>query len=161
HCHHKAVMGMDAERKVLQKMGLEVNAPDSGCCGMAGAFGYERGDHYDVSIKCGERVLLPEVRRASPEAVIVADGFSCREQILQETDREALHLAQVIQLAIQEGPPAGERPERRYVQARKAALRKANVRAAAILGAGILGGVLLYSAIRSGRGRRALAEVFQ
>jgi hypothetical protein len=92
--------------------------------------------------------------------VIVADGFSCREQILQDTDREAVHLAQVIQMAIQEGPPAGERPEQRYVQARKEALRKANTRAAAILGASILGGALLYSAWRSAENRRALAEVF-
>jgi FAD/FMN-containing dehydrogenase/Fe-S oxidoreductase len=160
HCHQKAVMGMEAERKILQKMGLEISAPDSGCCGMAGAFGYERGEHYDVSIQCGERVLLPEVRQASQDTVIVADGFSCREQILQDTDREALHLAQVIQLAIQEGPPAGETPERRYVQARKEALRRANVQAAAILGASVLGGALLYSAWRSAQNRRALAEVF-
>ena len=69
---------------------------DSGCCGMAGYFGYEKGDHYDVSIKAGERVLLPAVRNAAETTIIIADGFSCREQIEQETDRKGLHLAQVL-----------------------------------------------------------------
>ena len=66
---------------------------------MAGAFGFEKGEHYDVSMRCGERVLLPEVRRAEAETLIVADGFSCREQIVQATGREAMHLAEVLMLA--------------------------------------------------------------
>jgi FAD/FMN-containing dehydrogenase/Fe-S oxidoreductase len=100
HCHHKAVMGMAAEEAVLRKLGVEFETLDAGCCGMAGAFGFERGDHYDVSIKAGERVLLPAVRRAPAETLIVADGFSCREQVAQTTDRHALHLAEVLQLAL-------------------------------------------------------------
>ncbi|MGI8689197.1 MAG: (Fe-S)-binding protein [Thermomicrobiales bacterium] len=85
HCHHKAIMTMAAEEKILDGLGLEYDVLASGCCGMAGAFGFERGDHYDVSIKAGERVLLPAVRNAAPETLIVADGFSCREQIAQTT----------------------------------------------------------------------------
>jgi Fe-S oxidoreductase len=79
-------------------MGLEVEAPDSGCCGMAGGFGFEAGAHYDVSMSCGERVLLPAVRSQPMDALVVASGFSCREQISQCTDREPLHLAQVLQM---------------------------------------------------------------
>ena len=72
---------------------------DSGCCGMAGAFGFVP-KHYDVSMKVGERVLLPAVRAAAPDTHVVADGFSCREQIRQGTGRRALHLAELIALAI-------------------------------------------------------------
>jgi hypothetical protein len=67
---------------------------------MAGAFGFEKGEHYEVSIACGERVLLPAVRRAPPDTLIVATGFSCREQIAQTTDRRALHVADVLKLAL-------------------------------------------------------------
>jgi Fe-S oxidoreductase len=102
HCHHKSVMGMGAEEDVLKKMGLDYKLLDAGCCGMAGSFGFERGEHYDVSIACGERALLPAVRAADAEALIIADGFSCREQIAQTTDRRALHLAQVLQMALHE-----------------------------------------------------------
>ena len=99
HCHHKAIMRTAPEEAVLGKLGLDYPVLDSGCCGMAGIFGVEK-DHYDVSIKCGERVLLPAVRNADQDTLIIADGFSCREQIAQTTDRRALHLAQVIQLAM-------------------------------------------------------------
>jgi FAD/FMN-containing dehydrogenase/Fe-S oxidoreductase len=99
HCHHKAIMKMRDEQAVLAKLGLDVEVLDSGCCGMAGSFGFEK-DHYDVSIKVGERVLLPAVRDAAEDTLIIADGFSCREQIAQTTDRRALHLAQVIQMAM-------------------------------------------------------------
>ncbi|HEX6533316.1 MAG TPA: FAD-linked oxidase C-terminal domain-containing protein [Gemmatimonadaceae bacterium] len=98
HCHHKAVMGMDAELAVLRDIGLECEVPDTGCCGMAGAFGFERR-HYDVSIRAGERVLLPAVRAAKPDTLIIADGFSCREQIAQGTGKRALHLAEVLDIA--------------------------------------------------------------
>lgn len=102
HCHHKALMKLHAEESVLCKLGLNLTVPDSGCCGMAGAFGFEK-DHYNVAIKVGERVLLPAVRQADKDTLIIADGFSCREQIAQTTDRQALHLAQVIQMALHEG----------------------------------------------------------
>jgi Fe-S oxidoreductase len=112
HCHHKAVLNFGAERQALEAVGLDVQELDSGCCGMAGGFGFEQS-HYDVSIKCGERVLLPAVREAAPDALIVADGFSCREQIRQTTGRRALHLAEVLLMAARTGPagPTGTRPE--------------------------------------------------
>jgi FAD/FMN-containing dehydrogenase/Fe-S oxidoreductase len=116
HCHHTSVMRLDPDRRLLERTGLALEVLDSGCCGMAGAFGFER-DHYDVSMAAGERVLLPAVRRAPRDALIVADGFSCREQIAQSTDRRALHLAEVLRMAMQEGPrgPAGDLPERGIV----------------------------------------------
>ncbi len=101
HCHHKAVIGMKDETALLKKMGLDFELLDSGCCGMAGSFGFEK-DHYDVSIKVGERVLLPRVRHADEDTLIIADGFSCREQIEQTTDRQAQHVAQLMQMALRE-----------------------------------------------------------
>jgi len=99
HCHHKAIMKFEPEEHVLQKMGLEFEHLDSGCCGMAGAFGFER-KHYEISMRIGERVLLPRVRNAKGDTLIIADGFSCREQITQATGRKALHLAEVLQMAM-------------------------------------------------------------
>lgn len=102
HCHHHAIMKLHSEQELYRRMGLAFQVLDSGCCGMAGSFGFE-ADKYDLSVKCGERVLLPAVRAASPETLIIADGFSCREQIRQLTDREALHTAEVLQRALREG----------------------------------------------------------
>jgi Fe-S oxidoreductase len=99
HCHHKAVMDFDAERTLLARLGLELEVLDSGCCGMAGGFGFE-AEHCAISIKVGQQVLLPAVRRASADTLVIADGFSCREQIAQCAGREALHLAEVIQMGI-------------------------------------------------------------
>jgi FAD/FMN-containing dehydrogenase/Fe-S oxidoreductase len=113
HCHHKATGGTAPERQLLEKMGLEVEELEAGCCGMAGGWGYEQG-HYDVSVACGERVLLPQVREAAPDTFVVADGFSCRSQIEQgRTGRRALHVAQVLALAREFGPagPPGDHPE--------------------------------------------------
>ena len=101
HCHHKSIMKMTDEEKILKEMNVECEAPEEGCCGMAGAFGFEKGEHYEVAIKCGEHKLLPAVRSADDETLIIADGFSCREQITQKTDREPLHLAQIIQMGLQ------------------------------------------------------------
>jgi Fe-S oxidoreductase len=86
---------------VLKNMGMDVENLDSGCCGMAGSFGFEK-EKYDVSLQVGELVLLPAVRSAANETLIVADGYSCREQIAQTTDRHALHLTEVIHLAMQD-----------------------------------------------------------
>ncbi len=94
HCHHRAIMSMKDEMTVLQGSGAEVQLLDSGCCGMAGPFGFEK-DKYEVSQTLAERVLLPEVR-AQRAAVIVSDGFSCREQIAQNSDVRALHLAELL-----------------------------------------------------------------
>jgi Fe-S oxidoreductase len=99
HCHHKALMKMTDEESLLKKMGADLDAIDAGCCGMAGPFGFT-ADKYAVSQAIGERVLLPAVRRAPPEALIVADGFSCQEQIRSATGRRALHLAEVISASL-------------------------------------------------------------
>jgi len=104
HCHQKGVLGMTAEEQVLKRLGLEYELLDAGCCGMAGAFGFEKA-HYEISVKCGERVLLPRVRETPQQDLVIVDGFSCHEQIRQLTGREALHLAQVLHLAMTEGSP--------------------------------------------------------
>ena len=96
HCHQKAVLDITAARKLLEQMGLDFTEPQEGCCGMAGAFGFEKA-HYPLSIKIGEDHLLPAVRAATLTTWIVADGFSCRTQIKDGTDREALHLAELIE----------------------------------------------------------------
>jgi Fe-S oxidoreductase len=95
HCHHHAIIKSDAERGVLDRMGLDYELLASGCCGMAGSFGFE-ADKYDVSTKIGEQVLMPRVRSAAAETDILADGFSCREQIEQCTGRRTLHVAEVM-----------------------------------------------------------------
>ncbi|HEX4308733.1 MAG TPA: FAD-binding and (Fe-S)-binding domain-containing protein [Acidobacteriaceae bacterium] len=95
HCHHKSVMKMTDEMAILRRTGADVALLDSGCCGMAGPFGFER-DKFTVSQALGERVLLPAVRAAAADTLLVADGFSCREQIAQNTDRRALHFAEVL-----------------------------------------------------------------
>jgi len=95
HCHQKALMGMQDEISLLQATSAKVNVLDSGCCGMAGPFGFEK-DKFAVSQALGERVLMPAVRSATPETILVTDGFSCREQIRQNSPRHALHLAEVL-----------------------------------------------------------------
>ncbi|HWC60614.1 MAG TPA: (Fe-S)-binding protein, partial [Verrucomicrobiae bacterium] len=105
HCHHRAIMKVEAEQQLMKKLGLEVQTPESGCCGMAGAFGFEKGEHYDVSIKCGERHLLPAVRQTNEETLVIADGFSCHEQIVQQTDKKPMHIAEVLHLAMTKGTP--------------------------------------------------------
>ena len=109
HCHHRATLGL------LRPMGMDAQAPDFGCCGLAGSFGFER-DKYDVSMKIGERRLLPAVREAPADTLIVGDGFSCKTQIQHATSRRALHVAQLLAMAIEHGPdgPPGDRPERLY-----------------------------------------------
>ena len=99
HCHQQALMGMESDEKILSLLGLDFRILDSGCCGMAGNFGFQP-QHYDISVQIGERVLLPAVRHAGSDTLIIADGFSCREQISQTTGRRPLHLAQVIQQAL-------------------------------------------------------------
>jgi Fe-S oxidoreductase len=140
HCHHKSVMKFDAEEQAFKAMDLDVTVLDSGCCGMAGSFGFER-DHYEVSMKVGEAVLLPAVRQASKDTLIVADGFSCRTQIAQATDRRALHLADLIDMADREGAsgPEGNYPERTCVpeDGIGAGLRRARIIAAGVLCAAV------------------------
>jgi Fe-S oxidoreductase len=149
HCHHKALMKMDAEEKVLQKLGVDYEMPDSGCCGMAGAFGFEN-QHYDISVKCGERVLLPKIRESSNDTLIVADGFSCRQQIKSGTERRGIHLAQVIKLALDETPGCTRFPENRFVRQEPAYDTK-SILATVAVAAGVSIG--LWSAFRAFRSR--------
>ena len=99
HCHHKALWSMSPEQRLLQATGLETEVLDSGCCGLAGSFGYEAG-HHDISMQIGEKVLLPEVRAAERDTIVVSDGFSCRQQIAHGTPRKAMHTAEVLAMAL-------------------------------------------------------------
>jgi Fe-S oxidoreductase len=100
HCHQSAVMGYDADRAVLARFGFRTKVLDSGCCGQAGNFGFER-EHYDVSVACAEEGLWPAVRSASDTEAILADGFSCRTQIAAaRTGREGRHLAEILAAAL-------------------------------------------------------------
>ncbi len=125
HCHHKAIMQLESEEKVFDKMKLDYSVPESGCCGMAGYFGYLEGAQYDVSVKAGERVLLPAVREADNKTIIISDGYSCREQIEQMSDRKGMHTAQVIQMALRENGESASAskqtnfPENKYVDGMK------------------------------------------
>ena len=101
HCHHKSIQKMTAEESLLRRLGIDFRQPAPGCCGMAGSFGFER-DKYDISMAIGELELLPAVRTAPADCLIIADGFSCREQIAQGTNRHALHLAEVLQMALEQ-----------------------------------------------------------
>ncbi len=135
HCHHKAIIhGAEHEEQLLKQMEMNVRVIPDGCCGMAGAFGFEES-HYDISAKVGEHALLPEVRAAGLHEVIVADGFSCREQISQMTNRHALHVAEVLQLAIQEGPAGPDLvPEKKLVEKHRKAVQKSKAEALATVG---------------------------
>jgi Fe-S oxidoreductase len=110
HCHHRAVLDVRSELAVLERVGVEARIPEPGCCGMAGSFGFERGDRYEVSVRIGERALLPAVREADPDTLVVADGFSCRTQIEQGTGHRPMHLAELALLALQ--PPSARDPAR-------------------------------------------------
>jgi FAD/FMN-containing dehydrogenase/Fe-S oxidoreductase len=115
HCHHKSIFKTDAEEKLFKRLGIEANLLDSGCCGMAGPFGFEAAK-YEVSQACGERVLLPAVRTAPADELVIADGFSCREQIRQSTDRYPLHLADVLKMALKDELPKAGKPEAAVVK---------------------------------------------
>jgi Fe-S oxidoreductase len=144
HCHNKSIMTMTAEEAVLQRIGVDFHSPAPGCCGMAGSFGFEH-DNYDISSAIGELELLPAVRKAPDDWLVIADGFSCREQIAQGSQRHALHLAEVLQMAIA-GPSAGDsggHPESARVRRRRAAVRSSMARAGLGLGALAVGGWLL------------------
>jgi Fe-S oxidoreductase len=156
HCHHKAIMKMTAEEAVLKRLDVDFTAPAPGCCGMAGAFGFEK-EKYDVSKAIGELELLPAVRRAPTDWLIVADGFSCREQIAQETDRHALHLAEVLQMALREDaetpegfpmfdPAPQHYPEDAWVRPHQAAVEK-NMKRTGLAVAGIAAGAALLMAM--------------
>ena len=146
HCHHKSIMKMTDEEAVLRRIGVDFESPAPGCCGMAGSFGFEH-DKYEISAAIGELELLPAVRQANPEWLIIADGFSCREQIAQGTNRQALHLAEVLQMALEGVPPkAVPYPERTSADRRKhevdASMKRAGLALAGLSGAAALFWVL-------------------
>jgi Fe-S oxidoreductase len=96
HCHQKSLYGTTAMEKVLRKIpDLEVELIDSGCCGMAGSFGYEK-EHYELSMKVGEDRLFPAIRQMDKETCLVACGFSCRHQIADATGMKARHWVEVF-----------------------------------------------------------------
>jgi FAD/FMN-containing dehydrogenase/Fe-S oxidoreductase len=118
HCHHRAAeKTMHHDRELLDRLGLDYEILDTGCCGMAGSFGYHAGRNYDVSVAVAEHSLLPKLREVGEDTLVIADGFSCRGQVEQLADRPALHVAQVVQRALREsgrtGPEAIEAPPRR------------------------------------------------
>ncbi len=158
HCHHKALMKMTAEEAVLRRMGIDFTAPAPGCCGMAGAFGFEK-EKYEISRAIGELELLPAVREAPTDWLIVADGFSCREQIAQETDRHALHLSEVLQMALRESTESPEGiplfdaaprhyPEDAWVFPHEAAVQKSMKRTGLALAGLAAGAALLWALAR-------------
>jgi Fe-S oxidoreductase len=120
HCHHKAVLAWKKEVELLKQVLPEHEIVDSGCCGMAGSFGYEK-DKYDVSMAVGERRLLPKVREVTRDTLIVANGFSCHGQI-ETTGRKPLHVAEVLQMALREkrAEPRESRIATRRLRTRKA-----------------------------------------
>jgi FAD/FMN-containing dehydrogenase/Fe-S oxidoreductase len=149
HCHHKAIMKITDEEAVLSRLGIVFESPAPGCCGMAGSFGFEE-EKYDISCAIGELELLPAVRRAAPDTLIIADGFSCREQIAQLTERQALHLAEVLQMALQGAVPGlpGPYPESALAEERQAEIRRSMRRAA--VGLAVAGSVIgIITAIKS------------
>jgi Fe-S oxidoreductase len=102
HCHHHAVLDAGAAKTVLRRTGLEVNWLDAGCCGMAGSFGF-RTEAYEISQRIAGQSLLPRLAAEAGDAVVVATGFSCREQIAQATGRLPAHLAEVLARALPPG----------------------------------------------------------
>jgi Fe-S oxidoreductase/FAD/FMN-containing dehydrogenase len=156
HCHQHAVLGWDADERLLETAGAAGGRLDSGCCGLAGNFGFERG-HLAVSEACAESVLLPGIRDADPSTVVLADGFSCRTQVheLDSGGREAIHLAELLHRAgsgVRTGRSGddlapGDRPARPGAPARYGALA-----AVATAGIGVLAGT---GAVIRGAARRS------
>jgi Fe-S oxidoreductase len=95
HCHHHAVIGFEKEKQILDRLEISIERPPQGCCGMAGAFGMAK-ETFEVGRKIGERVLLPRVRELDPDTIVVADGFSCREQIEIYGGRGTMHIAELL-----------------------------------------------------------------
>jgi FAD/FMN-containing dehydrogenase/Fe-S oxidoreductase len=147
HCHHKSIMKMTAEESLLRRLGVDFQSPAPGCCGMAGSFGFEH-DKYEISTAIGELELLPAVRKAPADWLIIADGFSCREQIAQGTGRHALHLAEVLQMALDPPNTDDPFPESAIVREREAEIQSSMKRAGAVVAAIAAGSVLLWQLTR-------------
>lgn len=99
HCHQHAVLGFGADEQLMAAVGIDNTTLDSGCCGLAGNFGFEAG-HYDVSVACAEDRMLPAIRETEPDTLVVSDGFSCRTQVAQHSDRTPVHLAELLSRAL-------------------------------------------------------------
>jgi len=150
HCHQK-VLDPEADLKILKAMGLEVEQPSLGCCGHAGSFGYEI-EHYPVSMQIAEQTLLPKIRNTSRDTLVVADGFSCRQQIKDGSNRWAMHPAEVIALGIETaGRPAQLVPEGRYLD--PPATPNKTVLLAAAIGLGI--GAVAAAGLAISKARRS------
>ena len=145
HCHQKAVLKSAAMVNVLNKMGITFEQPEQGCCGMAGSFGLE-SEHYDISMQIGECHLLPTVRQAPSDTLIVADGFSCRTQIREATDRRPLHLAELLRMAFDAETQGVDRynPEHYYADTHPPILKTSTV---ALVGAALIGGLITARAL--------------
>ena len=141
HCHQEAAIGMSAEQGLYERMGLDFELLDSGCCGLAGSFGFEH-EHHEISLQIGEHKLMPMVRGAAKDTLVIADGFSCKTQVEQMTDRRPLHTAQVLKMAIDEGVEgvAGSYPEREYPDVCPDRRRPTAAIAAVAAGTAVLGG---------------------
>jgi Fe-S oxidoreductase len=153
HCHQRATGGVDPDQKLLEQMGLSVDNVKGGCCGLAGSWGFEAGK-YDISMDCGEQALLPAVREAGPDTLIVADGFSCKTQIADSgTGRHALHTAEVMKRALSLDGTGTAAPAARLDGTAPpkppAGRRAARVAAAVAPVVAAAGGFTLWSAARS------------
>ena len=150
HCHHRATGGVDAEKQVLERMGVQTDSVSGGCCGLAGSWGFENGK-YEISMDCGEQAYLPAARAAENDTVVVANGFSCQTQLehAPKTDREALHLAQVMALA-RAGGRTGVDAVRRVPGKPKPAPWRRAARVGAVAAAGA---VVVAPALRGRRSR--------
>jgi Fe-S oxidoreductase len=154
HCHQHAVVGVTADESLLRKAGVNARFLDTGCCGLAGNFGFEQG-HYEVSEACAERALLPALRDAAADDVILADGFSCRTQIEQGASggRNAMHLAELLR-AGQHTDRVAALPERRWSRRPAAPSRLARFVAAGVVGLGVVAAV---GALAAGLARAGMA----
>ncbi|MFG3685288.1 FAD-binding and (Fe-S)-binding domain-containing protein [Micromonospora sp. NPDC047740] len=151
HCHQHAILGTAADQAVLAKAGAQPEFLDSGCCGLAGNFGFEAG-HYEVSEACAERVLLPAVRDAADTDVILADGFSCRTQVEQgaSAGRTAIHLAELLRAGLH-GDPVTARPERQWARRPERPSRATRLLATGVVGLAALAPAVALAAWRRRR----------
>ncbi|MBY8887245.1 FAD-binding oxidoreductase [Streptomyces sp. PTM05] len=150
HCHQHAVTKFDADRELMRRAGIDADVLDAGCCGLAGNFGFEAG-HHELSMQIAELGVLPAIRQTAPDALVLADGFSCRTQIEQGgTGRGALHLAEALALAL-DGPAPADRPEKaaaRPAAPAPAALRLATAAAAVVTAGAAAGAAYLLVRLR-------------
>jgi len=136
HCHHRAAeKTMSNDRRVLDLLGVDYEILDTGCCGMAGSFGYHAGEHYEVSVAVAEHSLLPALAEVPETTTVVADGFSCRGQIAQLDGRRPVHIAELVRSALRAEGRTG--PEKSGVQARRSAPRTVAPLAMAAVGLGL------------------------